>query len=98
ADTHVFVTRPDSVPAEALPDITTVIRIHHEGEFALLHHALGCLAAMRNCRCTPLITAQDFSDEQKIQLSRMLEDYQWRTGCTPRVMHFHSEGGAQDLR
>lgn len=98
ADTHVFVTRPDSVPAEALPDITTVIRIHHKGEFALLHHALGCLAAMRNCLCTPLITAQDFSDEQKVQLERMLEDYQWRTGCAPRVMHFHSAGGAQDLR
>lgn len=98
ADSHVFATRPDSIAAAELPEITTVIRIHHKAEFGLLHHALGCLAAMRNCRCTPLITAQDFSDQQKIELGKMLEDYRWRQGCKPRVMYFHSEGGTKDLR
>ena len=96
-DSHVFIVRPDTVAPDKLPEITTVIRIHRSADISVLHNALGCLAAMHNCVCIPLVTAQDFSAEQKLELDSILADYKWKNGREPRVMYFHSTG-SQDLR
>src|SRR5690606_9541926 len=71
ADTHVFITRP-CMTCQDMPEVTTLIRIHHKGELQLVLHSLACLAAMRDSVCVPLITAQDFSNDQKEELEKIL--------------------------
>lgn len=93
-----FLTQVNTVAEAELPVVTTVIRFHKSGDLNLLGHALGCLVAMRNCICVPLIAAQDLSPSQAKELTNLLADFPWHTDNQPIVHHYQSPSGIQDLR
>jgi 2-polyprenyl-3-methyl-5-hydroxy-6-metoxy-1,4-benzoquinol methylase len=81
-----------------IPLVTTIIRYHKSGELNLLRRAVGCLNAMDNCICIPLIAAQDLSAEQSRSLSGMLGEFPWHESHGPVICHFVSKDGQSDLR
>jgi len=95
---HFFVSYLNTLSHANLPIVTTVIRIHGGGDIGLLANALGCLAAMRNCICIPMIAAQDFTEEQTSVLSSMIDDYSWHRDHPPQVHHYRSSSENKDLR
>lgn len=97
-DAHCFVTQPNSISGAPLPSVTTIIRFHKSGDFDLLRNALGCLSAMQNCQCIPLITAQDLSQEQKTALLEIVDEFDWHDEHKPRIIHYQSATGHGDLR
>lgn len=97
-DAECFVVYPNTLAEDALPAVTTIIRFHNSGDFDLLRSGLGCLAAMRNCICVPLIAAQDLSSEQTQVLTSLLDDFAWHEGYSPLVHHYRSANGDGDLR
>jgi lipopolysaccharide biosynthesis protein/SAM-dependent methyltransferase len=97
-DAQCFVAEPNTVAMGEMPIVTTIIRIHRSADFELLRNALCCLAAMRNCICVPLISAQDLSDQQTRALEALLDDLAWYPGYPPRIDHYRSDDGRGDLR
>lgn len=95
-DAMVFASRVGHVVTAKPPEVTTVIRVHAKADLQRLHNALGCLAAMQNCVCIPLITAQGLSGEQKQQLNEILQQYSFAKESV-HVIHF-PVNGKQDLR
>jgi hypothetical protein len=93
-----FLTRVNTIPESELPVVTTIIRFHASGELNLLAHALGCLAAMHNCACIPLIAAQNLLPNQVEALTDLLSDYPWHDDHQPIVLHYQSANGSGDLR
>lgn len=93
-----FLTEVNTLKDSKLPLVTTVIRFHASGDINLLARALGCLAAMRNCVCIPLIVAQDLSPSQVEELSALLTEFSWHESHQPIVHHYQSLKETPDLR
>ncbi len=84
------VSRPDD------PEVSCIIRFHRSGLFSDLDNALLCLQAMEKCRVKPFIVAQDLSEDQKIVLQDLVNEYQW--DLPVKVKFYHSLDGRGDLR
>ncbi|MBN2793028.1 MAG: glycoside hydrolase family 99-like domain-containing protein [Desulfuromonadales bacterium] len=97
-DAHSFVTRPDSRPVAELPQVTTILRFHRQGDLALLQQALYSLAAMHDCQVIPLLAVQDLSPEQTQSLEVLVAELPWPAGRQARILHFYSDNGQGDLR
>ncbi|UHD45082.1 glycoside hydrolase family 99-like domain-containing protein [Aureimonas altamirensis] len=93
-----FPLSADGLPAEDLPKVTTVVRVHTKSDLQLLRRALSCLCVMRNCLSIPMIAAQDFLPSQVDQLDEIIAGLPWREGCTPIVNQYFSEDSKGDLR
>jgi lipopolysaccharide biosynthesis protein len=94
-DAHCVVDQRDD--DGDLPAVTTIVRFHNGADFGALQRALLCLAAMKGCKVTPLVAAQDLSSEQSLQLEELLRTVPWAPGIEPQVRLFSSENGG-DLR
>jgi len=94
-DAHCFVSGIET--RDDLPEVTTIIRLHARGDLTILRNALFCLAAMRGCKVTPLIAAQDLSNAQAGTLDAILRDIPWMPGVVPIVRRYQS-GAQSDLR
>jgi lipopolysaccharide biosynthesis protein len=97
-DAHSFVTYARTLQGGKLPEVTTIIRFHRSGNLDTLSNALYSLAAMEGCAVTPLIAAQDLSEQQTALLETMLGDIPWAQGVRPLIHHYRSPGGEGDLR
>lgn len=93
-----FLTRVNTLAESEPPVVTTIIRFHASGDLNLLAHALGCLVAMGNCICVPLIAAQDLSPSQVEGLSSLLAEFPWHENHPPIVSHYQAPHGVRDLR
>jgi lipopolysaccharide biosynthesis protein len=94
-DAHCFVA--DRQTDGNLPEVTTIVRFHRGGDLDLLQRALFCLAAMKGCKVTPLVAAQDLAPEQAAALDTWVQNVPWVPGIERGIRHFTS-GGAGDLR
>lgn len=97
-DAHCFVTNASSFQDDSMVEVTTVIRFHKTGDIQLLSNALYCLAAMQDCRVTPLVVTQDLNEFQHSQLEKLLECVPWANDVAPIILPFFSENGRGDLR
>jgi lipopolysaccharide biosynthesis protein/protein-L-isoaspartate O-methyltransferase len=93
-----FLTGTNTMPDFELPVVTTVIRFHTSADLNLLAHALGCLVAMRNCICVPLVATQDLTPSQVEELSALLASFPWHANHPPIVRHYQSPQGNTDIR
>ena len=93
-----FIVEPNTILASLLPVVTVIIRIHKDGNLCLLENALGCLCAMQDCTCLPLIVAQDLTKEQADQLHLIVNQFVWHKDFQPQVKHYISHLGRGDLR
>ena len=93
-----FITVPNTLSASSLPKVTVVIRIHKDANLDLLANALGCLSAMQDCVCVPLIAAQDLITEQVRSLKSMLNYFLWHQDFQPQILYYTSPNGRGDLR
>src|SRR5690606_24437672 len=83
SDAHCYVAGTGS--DANLPEVTTIVRFHRSGDLDLLQKALFCLAAMRGCKVTPLVAAQDLSPEQAAVLETLVKNVPWAPGVEPRI-------------
>ncbi|AYM97604.1 hypothetical protein EAG14_17750 [Acidovorax sp. 1608163] len=97
-DAHCFVTNASSVKDSSMAEVTTVIRFHKSGDIQLLSNALYCLAAMQDCKVTPLVATQDLNELQYSQLEKLLNCVPWANNVEPIILPFSSDNGNGDLR
>ncbi|SIQ32051.1 glycoside hydrolase family 99-like domain-containing protein [Aquipseudomonas alcaligenes] len=97
-DAYAFECQPWSKESFTAPKVTTIIRFHRTGNLEQLKNALYSLAAMRNCEVTPLVTAQDLSDAQKVDLEKLLQRIPLPNRATPRIEYYETPDGKGDLR
>lgn len=97
-DAYAFECQPWSKEPLTAPKVTTIIRFHRSGSLEQLKNALYSLAAMRNCEVTPLVTAQDLSDAQKVDLEELLQSIPLPNRATPRIQYYETQDGKGDLR
>ena len=93
-----FLTQPNTRLGFDLPVVTVIMRIHKDGDLGLLENALGCLVAMQDCICLPLIAAQDLTAEQLDLLSLIVNRFPWYKHYPPRIDCYTSSPGRADLR
>jgi hypothetical protein len=98
ANALCFIAEPNTIVNSQLPQVTVIIRIHKDGNLSLLENALGCLCAMQNCICLPLIAAQDLTKEQADRLNLIVNRFEWHRDFRPQVKHYASHLGRGDLR
>jgi lipopolysaccharide biosynthesis protein len=97
-DARTFVSYPNTVPKQRLPAVTAIVRFHKSADLDSLRHALYSLAAMQDCLVTPLVAAQDLSDEQRAELEGLVNSLPWAAGVQPLVHFYQSRDGTGDLR
>lgn len=83
---------------QAVNEVSTVIRFHENGDLHQLSAALYCLAAMTKCQVTPIIAAQDLSEETQTKLDELLNKIPFEEGIKPQILNFDSPNGNGDIR
>lgn len=97
-DAMTFVPGPSLAGSESLPQVTTIVRVHAAASLERLANALYCLAAMEDCAVSPLVAAQDLSEDQTEKLRALLAAFPAAPGARPRIMTYSSPDGRGDLR
>ncbi|WP_081696946.1 glycoside hydrolase family 99-like domain-containing protein [Megalodesulfovibrio gigas] len=69
---RVFVTGCTVTPEAALPEVTTVVRIHPGYSITCLRNALLSLLAMHSCVAKPLVAVQNFSQDMRRDVETLL--------------------------
>lgn len=94
-DAHCFYTFSNKVEK---PRITTIVRFHKSAKQAELINALYVLYAMADCQVTPLIAAQDLTEQQISDLKKALTQFKFPPSSEPVIDLYRSENGHEDLR
>jgi len=89
---------PEDGSSEPTDKVTTIIRLHRQGSPALLERALLSLLTQTGCRVQPLITLQDFSDDEVAQLQASWAAMPWAHDCQPIIRRYASKAQSPDLR
>ncbi|MYN15039.1 hypothetical protein GSY71_18030 [Pusillimonas sp. TS35] len=95
---HCFPILQDDANSQPLPSVTTIVRFHKNADARFLKNALYSLAAMKGCKVTPYIAAQDLSTDQKTELKDLVSTIPFSHGVEPIIRHFNSINGNGDLR
>lgn len=80
------------------PQITTIIRFHKSAKQSELINAIYTLYAMADCCVTPLIAAQDLTEQQLTELEETLKQFKFPENSKPIVDLYRSNESTSDLR